>query len=63
MKTFPMFLRMDRRRVLILGGGEQAAQKARLILKTEAEIHVHSAGLNAELRALAEAGKIVDAGA
>ena len=34
MKTFPMFLRMAGRRVVILGGGEQAAQKTRLMLKT-----------------------------
>lgn len=40
MKTFPMFLRMAGRRVLILGGGEQPAQKTRLMLKTEAEIVV-----------------------
>ena len=40
MKTFPMFLRLDGRRVVIAGGGEQAAQKTRLMLKTEAEIVV-----------------------
>ena len=30
MKTFPMFLQMAGRLVVIAGGGEQAAQKARL---------------------------------
>lgn len=27
MRTFPMFLQMADRRVVIIGGGEQAAQK------------------------------------
>jgi uroporphyrin-III C-methyltransferase/precorrin-2 dehydrogenase/sirohydrochlorin ferrochelatase len=38
MKSFPMFIRTTGRRVVIVGDGEQAAQKARLILKTDAEI-------------------------
>ncbi len=38
MKNFPMFLRMNDRRLIIVGGGEQAAQKCRLALKTEAQI-------------------------
>lgn len=52
MKTFPMFLKMQGRRVVIVGGGEQAAQKCRLILKTEAEIMVLADVLDAELAAL-----------
>lgn len=58
MKTFPMFLRMTGRRVVILGGGEQAAQKTRLMLKTEAEIVVVAAALAPELAALAARGRI-----
>ena len=40
MKTFPMFLRLAGRRVVIVIviGGEQAAQKMRLMFKTEARI-------------------------
>ncbi|MEC7300248.1 MAG: NAD(P)-dependent oxidoreductase, partial [Pseudomonadota bacterium] len=38
MKAFPMFIRTTDRRVVIVGGGEQAAQKARLMLKTDAQI-------------------------
>lgn len=38
MKSFPMFIRTSGRRVVIVGDGEQAAQKARLILKTDARI-------------------------
>jgi uroporphyrin-III C-methyltransferase/precorrin-2 dehydrogenase/sirohydrochlorin ferrochelatase len=57
MKNFPMFLQMTGRRVLIVGGGEQAAQKARLILKTEAEVVFLSETLNAELTKFVEQGK------
>lgn len=58
MKTFPMFLTMQKRRVVIAGGGEQAAQKCRLMLKTEATIIVIAPTLNAELHDLYRTGKI-----
>ena len=58
MKTFPMFLRVADRRIVIAGGGEQAAQKARLALKTEAEIVVVAHDPNPELRELARNGRI-----
>ena len=58
MKTFPMFLTMSGRRVVIIGGGEQAAQKTRLILKTEAEIMVYANALDPELTSLAASGRI-----
>lgn len=58
MKTFPMFLKMAGRRVVILGGGEQAAQKTRLMLKTEAEIVIVAETLDPELAALAAHGRI-----
>ena len=58
MKTFPMFLRMAGRKVVIVGGGEQAAQKCRLMLKTEAAIHVLAPVLDDELADLADRGKI-----
>ena len=54
-----MFLRMAGRRVVIAGGGEQAAQKCRLMLKTEAEIVVAAPELDEELAALALEGRIV----
>ncbi|WP_380053783.1 NAD(P)-dependent oxidoreductase [Falsihalocynthiibacter sp. SS001] len=44
MKTFPMFLTVANRRIIICGGGEQAAQKCRLALKTEAKIMIAAAG-------------------
>lgn len=59
MKTFPMFLTMTGRTVVIVGGGEQAAQKCRLMLKTEAQIVVLADALDDELRSLAKAGRIV----
>ncbi len=58
MKTFPMFLKMTGRRVVIVGGGEQAAQKCRLMLKTEARIEVLADRLDVELHSLAQSGKI-----
>lgn len=57
MKTFPMFLQMAGRRVVIVGGGEQAAQKARLILKTEAQIVLVAQDLDPELAALVAQGR------
>ncbi len=59
MKTFPMFLQMNGRRVVIAGGGEQAAQKTRLMLKTEARIEILAQELEEELQALADAGRVV----
>ncbi|MEM6974067.1 MAG: siroheme synthase [Pseudomonadota bacterium] len=38
MKAFPLFLNVTGKRVVIVGGGEQAAQKARLASKTEADL-------------------------
>lgn len=58
MKTFPMFLQMAGRRVVIVGGGEQAAQKARLILKTEATVEIWAATFDAELSDLAASGRV-----
>lgn len=58
MKTFPMFLTMADRDVVIVGGGEQAAQKCRLILKTQARITVLAPDLDPELADLHAAGRI-----
>ncbi|MDO6457331.1 NAD(P)-dependent oxidoreductase [Celeribacter halophilus] len=57
MKFFPMFLRMSGRDVVILGGGETAAQKARLMLKTEARIVLVAPELDVELAALVAEGR------
>ncbi|MBR3371257.1 MAG: uroporphyrinogen-III C-methyltransferase [Rhodobacteraceae bacterium] len=57
MKTFPMFLQMAGRHVVIVGGGEQAAQKARLMLKTDARIVLVAPDLDGELSALVAQGR------
>lgn len=57
MKSFPMFIRTSGRRVVIVGGGEQAAQKARLILKTDARIVLAAPELDEELAALVAEGR------
>lgn len=59
MKTFPMFLQMQGRRVVIAGGGEQAAQKCRLMLKTDAAITVVAPALDPELADLHNSGRII----
>lgn len=53
-----MFLQMADRRVVIIGGGEQAAQKTRLILKTEASVDIWAPALDPELSGLAVEGRI-----
>jgi len=58
MKSFPMFIRTTGRRVVVAGGGEQAAQKTRLLLKTDGLIEVHASELDDELASLADEGKI-----
>ncbi|WP_172331102.1 siroheme synthase [Mangrovicoccus sp. HB161399] len=58
MQTFPMFLQVGGRTVLILGGGEQAAQKCRLLLKTAARITVQAPEIEEELQGLVAEGRI-----
>lgn len=58
MKTFPMFLKTSGRSIVIVGGREQAAQKCRLALKTDAQIVVAAPSLEPELAALAAEGRI-----
>lgn len=58
MKTFPLFLKTTNRLVVIFGGGEQAAQKARLIGKSDARITLAAPVLIPELRDLVEDGAV-----
>ena len=58
MKTFPMFLKMEGRRVIVIGGGEQAAQKVRLVLKTSAELIVVTVEPDAEITAFRAQGQL-----
>ena len=57
MKAFPMFVRTTNRRVVIVGGGEQAAQKARLMLKTDAVLVLVAESLEDELEGLVSEGR------
>ena len=57
MKSFPMFIKTTGRRVIIVGGGEQAAQKARLMLKTDARTVFAAPELEDEIAGLVEEGR------
>jgi uroporphyrin-III C-methyltransferase/precorrin-2 dehydrogenase/sirohydrochlorin ferrochelatase len=48
-RYFPLFLDTQNRSVLVAGGGEQAAQKVRLLLKSQAHITVMAPSLSDEL--------------
>jgi uroporphyrin-III C-methyltransferase/precorrin-2 dehydrogenase/sirohydrochlorin ferrochelatase len=58
MRYFPLFADLDRTDVLVAGGGEQAAQKVRLLAKTGARIAVVAEAVGEELAALGERGAI-----
>ncbi len=58
MRYFPIFLDLDGQKVLVVGGGEQAAQKLRLLLKTSARVCVVAAEACAEIEAAAAAGRL-----
>ena len=59
MKTFPMFIKTSKRKIVIIGGGEEAIRKCRLALKTDAKICVVACELDPELASLADDGKIL----
>lgn len=58
MKNFPMFIKVENRQVIVVGGGEQAAQKTRLLLKTQANLTLLAPELDDELTAYVEAGRV-----
>lgn len=49
MRYFPIFMDLDNRRIVMVGGGEEATRKIRLLLKTSAIIEVVAAELHPEL--------------
>src|SRR3954469_14815847 len=58
MRYFPIFLDLEDQRVVVVGGGEQAAQKLRLLLKSSARIAVIAKHACDEVERLACAGRI-----
>ena len=58
MRFFPVFLDLDHQPVLVVGGGEQAAQKIRLLAKTQACIRVLAPTACEEIAALAADGAV-----
>lgn len=58
MKYFPIFADVEHAEVLVAGGGEQAAQKVRLLLKTNARITVIAETASPELETLARQGRL-----
>src|SRR5438874_2750244 len=51
MRYFPLFLDLDNRKAVVVGGGEEALRKIRLLLKTKAKITVIAPTLHDELLA------------
>lgn len=58
MNFFPLFLRLHNRCVLVVGGGEVAARKVRLLLKAGAKVQVVALDLNDEVQALVHAKSV-----
>jgi len=59
MRTFPVFISFDGKPPLVVGGGELAAIKARLLLKRAGSVDIAAQSLGEELTKLAEAGQVV----
>lgn len=59
MSLFPMFVKLDGRRVVVVGGGEIATSKIDALLQAGANVVVVSPALNAQLSALVRENKIV----
>ena len=59
MKYFPIFIDMEGRSAVVIGGSEPAVQKVRLLLKTPVRITVIDAAPSPELQEHAAAGRIV----
>jgi len=59
MRYFPLFFDLKDRRVIVVGGGEKAAQKLRLLVKTPARLEIVATKLNPEITSLVTAGKLL----
>ena len=59
MRYFPLFADLAHAHVLVVGGGEQAAQKVRLLRKTPALITIIAEAVTEELRSLGEGNGVL----
>jgi precorrin-2 dehydrogenase/sirohydrochlorin ferrochelatase len=57
-ELFPIFLKLNRRRALIVGGGKIAALRAKQLIPTGASLTVIAPKANAEIESLARAGSV-----
>ena len=58
MRYFPIFTHIEDKPVLVVGGGEDAARKVRLLLKTSAKVRIVARTLTPELDGLVSHGGI-----
>jgi uroporphyrin-III C-methyltransferase/precorrin-2 dehydrogenase/sirohydrochlorin ferrochelatase len=58
MHAFPLFVRLEKRPVLLVGGGEMAAAKLRLLLSAHAAVTLVSSEVMPEIAALITAGQL-----
>ena len=58
MRTFPIFINVERKPPLVTGGGELAAVKARLLLKRAEIVDIAAGELGLELAELERAGRV-----
>ena len=58
MRTFPIFVSVERKPPLVTGGGELAAMKTRLLLKRAEIVDVAAEELGPELAELERAGRV-----
>lgn len=58
MQSFPMFIKTTNRHFVVVGDGEQAAQKSRLLMKSDVHIKLLSNDPDDELRAFINKGRM-----
>jgi uroporphyrin-III C-methyltransferase/precorrin-2 dehydrogenase/sirohydrochlorin ferrochelatase len=59
MRYFPLFLDLDNRKAVIVGGDEEALRKVRLLLKTKARINIIAPALHDELASYLKEGRVL----
>ncbi len=60
LRYFPIFFDLDGRDVLIVGGGEKALQKLRLLAKTSARLRIVAADVSADIAAAAVSTLVIE---